>query len=133
MNWLSIRTPLFHSNIDSLEEELNIKLPSDYKTQIGPINGGALRNAYIKLPRLGEVPYSRNVSLHKDAKASIFDLIGIFNDGAIRLFPFANTGCGDYFCFDLLNNTVVLYLHEIQSTVYVCDTFTQLLEQLITE
>ena len=131
MNWLSIRKPLSRSDIDSLEVELNIKLPDDYKAQIGPINGGALRNTYINLPQLGEVPYSRNVALHKGAKAGIYDLLPVFNDEKIKLFPFASVGNGDYFCFDLVANNVVLYLHELQSTRYVCDTFTQLLSNLI--
>lgn len=133
MNWLSVRVPLSRYDIDSLEKELSITLPEDYKSEIGPINGGALRNAYIKSPELGEVSYSRNVSLHRGAKTGIFDLIGIFNDDSIKLFPFASVGNGDYFCFDLVSNTVVLYLHEIQATRYVCDTFSQLLCTLTSE
>ena len=35
MNWLSIRTPLRRSDVDSLEKELRIKLPDDYKEQMG--------------------------------------------------------------------------------------------------
>ena len=133
MNWLSIRTPLRRSDVDSLEKELRIKLPDDYKEQIGPINGGALRDTYIVVPRLEKVPYSRNVALNKGARAGIYDLLPIFNNETITLFPFARVGNGDYFCFDLETNTVVLYLHELQSTRYVCDSFTQLMEYLIKE
>ena len=133
MNWLSIRTPLRQSDVKSLEKELQIKLPDDYKEQIGPINGGALRDTYIVIPRLGEVPYSRNVALHKGSKAGIYDLLPIFNSEDIKLFPFASVGNGDYFCFDLEANNVVLYLHELQSTRYVCDSFTQLLNNLVSE
>ena len=133
MNWLSIRTPLTLADIMKVEKDLNISLPADYKSQIAPINGGALRNAYIRLPKLEDVPYSRNVSLHKDAQAGIYDLIDIFNDGSVKLFPFASVGNGDYFCFDLTTNTVVLYLHEIGKTIYVCDSFSQLLSKLVTE
>ena len=133
MNWLSIRTPLTLADVEQTERDLNISLPIDYKTQIGPINGGALRNSYVRLPRLGDVSYSRNVSLHAGASAGIYDLIDIFNAGSINLFPFASVGNGDYFCFDLATNTVVLYLHEIGKTIYVCDSFTQLLSKLVTE
>ena len=133
MNWLSIRTPLTSTDIMNVEKDFSISLPADYKSQIASINGGALRNAYIRLPKLGEVSYSRNVSLHKDAQASIYKLIGIFNDGPVKLFPFASVGNGDYFCFDLTTNTVVLYLHEIDKTIYVCDSFSQLLSMLVTE
>lgn len=130
MNWLSVRVPLSRYDIDILEKDLKITLPEDYKSQIGPLNGGALRDAYIKLPRLGKIPYSRNVSLHRGAKAGIYDLVGIFNGDSIKLFPFAGVGNGDYFCFDLDARAVVLYLHETQSTIYVCDSFTQLLDRL---
>ena len=131
MNWLSIRVPLCRSDVDGIEKELGINLPKDYKSQIGPINGGALRNTYINLPQLGEVPYARNVALQKGAKAGIHDLIPILNGNNIQLFPFASVGNGDYFCFDLEAKNVVLYLHELQSTHYVCDSFTQLLNDLI--
>ena len=133
MNWLRIRTPLTSTDIMNVEKDFSISLPADYKSQIASINGGALRNAYIRLPKLGEVSYSRNVSLHKEAQTGIYKLIGIFNDGPVKLFPFASVGNGDYFCFDLATNTVVLYLHEIDKTIYVCDSFTQLLSNLISE
>ena len=133
MEWFSVRTPINRSDVDRLETQLKIILPEDYKSQIGPINGGVLRNTYINLPRLGEVPYSRNVALHKSATAGIYDLLPIFNCKEISLFPFASVGNGDYFCFDLESNTVVLYLHELQSTRYVCDSFTELLNNLIEE
>ena len=133
MNWLRIRTPLTSTDIMNVEKDFSISLPADYKSKIAPINGGALRNAYIRLPKLGEVSYSRNVSLHKEAQAGIYKLIGIFNDGPVKLFPFASVGNGDYFCFNLTTNTVVLYLHEIDKTIYVCDSFSQLLSMLVTE
>ena len=133
MNWLRIRTPLTSTDIMNVEKDFSISLPADYKSQIAPINGGALRNAYIRLPKLGEMSYSRNVSLHKEAQTSIYKLIGILNDGPVKLFPFASVGNGDYFCFDLTTNTVVLYLHEIDKTIYVCDSFSQLLSMLVTE
>lgn len=40
---------------------------------------------------------------------------------------FASVGNGDYFCFDLESDTVVLYLHETQTTQYVCDSFSCLM------
>lgn len=133
MKWFSIHHPLTDTQLVELEQELGIALPVDYLSRIGPINGGALRNTYVLMPGLGKVSYSRNVALHKGAKAGIFNLVHIFNSDKITLFPFAGVGNGDYFCFDLINNTVVLYLHEIQENRYVCDTFTQLMNKLICE
>ena len=71
MEWLSIRKTLSYSDVEQVETELKVKLPNDYKHIIGSINGGALKNAYINHPVLGEIAYSRNVSLNKEAKANI--------------------------------------------------------------
>ena len=130
MDWLSIRYPISTSDVESVEKEFDLRLPLDYKKVIGPINGGALRNAWVEVPGLGRVSFSRNVSLQKGASAGIYELLPIFNDGPIHIFPFASVGNGDYFCFDLKNNTVVLYRHELQTTAYVCDTFSQFLEKI---
>ena len=126
-------TPLESTDLVRVEQEFGIVLPDDYKTGITTINGGALSNAYIVVEPLGEVPYCRNVPLHREARGNIYDLFESINDGAVTLFPFGSVGNGDYFCFDFAASTVVLYLHEIQSTVDVCDTFTQLMDRLTEE
>ena len=123
-------TPLDNADLDRVEQELGIVLPDDYKTQIASINGGALPDAYTQVEPLGEIPYCRNVPLRREVRGNIYDLIECFNDGTVTLFPFGSVGNGDYFCFDLTSNSVVLYLHEVQSTTPVCDTFTQLLDRL---
>ena len=130
MEWLSIKKTLSYSDVEQVETELKVKLPNDYKHIIGSINGGALKNAYINHPVLGEIAYSRNVSLNKKAKASIYDVFPIINGKGTRYFPFGNVGNGDYFCFDLKENMVVLYIHEKMEVTKVCNTFTQLMNMI---
>ena len=130
MEWLSIRKALSYSEIENLEKELKIKLPEDYKNLIGAINGGALKNAYISHPILGDIAYSRNISLNKEAKTNIFELLPTVNRKEQRYFPFGNVGNGDLFCFDLLENKVVLYVHEKMEMRDVCKTFTQLMNMI---
>lgn len=131
MKWLSVKRPLTISDIEQVERDLSIRLPSDYKRTIGPINGGALKDAYVKVPGVGNVPYTRNVSLSKDSPASIHSILPALNKSEITLFPFAGVGNGDYFCFDLRANTVVFWMHETGNVFPVCDTFTQLLDCII--
>ena len=130
MEWLSVRKPLSVEDVIAVEKELEINLPIDYVEQIGPLNGGALRDAVVFVPGTGNVSYSRNVSLHKNPVLSVYDLVEAFNTAHIRLFPFGSVGNGDYFCFDLEKNKVVLRMHETEEIVPVCDTFTQLLEKI---
>ena len=128
MQWLSIKTPLTTTDIQAIEEALNIHLPADYKETIGPINGGALRKAYVHIPETGDLPYSRNIPLDKSSKANALELAKIINTSHIRYFPFASVGNGDLFCFDLFDdNCIVVYLHESQRFISICGSFTKLL------
>lgn len=130
MNWLSVRNPITYDEATEIEEFFNITLPSDYKNVIGKINGGALKNTYVRHPSLGKIAYSRNVALDKKAKANIFELFPIFQDKSKNLFPFGQVGNGDYFCFDLKDYKVVIYFHETDAVEYVCDSFTKLMEMI---
>lgn len=130
MNWICIRKPLSSLQVKEVEKELNIKLPDDYCEQIGKINGGALKNAYIVHPQLGTISYSRNVSLSKESKGNIFELYDTSSEEKRNFFPFGSVGNGDYFCFDLRNNQVVLWAHETDCRYYICDSYTQLLQMI---
>lgn len=131
MKWLSVRRPMTIPDIEQVERDLFIHFPPDYKETIGAINGGALKDSYVKVSGVGNVPYARNVSLSKDAPGSIYSLLPALNKGKTTLFPFAGVGNGDYFCFDLQSNTVVLWMHETGNVFFVCDTFTQLLDHIV--
>lgn len=58
-------------------------------------------------------------------------LIPLINNKKIRYFPFGSVGDGNYFCFDLDKNQVVLYIHELQMFKYVCNTFEKFLSMII--
>lgn len=128
MDWKSIRNPLSYGEIKEIAKSLNIQLPEDYCRVIGEINGGALVSAYCNVPKLGNVPYSRNVSLSKNVKVNAMILYEQLKD--LNLFPFGSVGNGDYFCFDLTNNQVVLYQHETEAVWPVCKTFDEFLSRI---
>lgn len=129
MEWFCVRTPLSMEEIELVERRLNIQLPTDYKQMIGPINGGALKDAYVKHPSIGEIAYGRNLALDENAKTNVFTLYGCIMEDK-RYFPFASVGNGDYFCFDLQTERVILWLHEYNEIYDICETFTQLLQMM---
>ena len=128
MEWLSVRNPMTTAEVEAVERELGIKLPEDYKEQIGSINGGALKKACV-VCEAGRIPYSRNVSLSQKAKGNIFELFGSVMDSK-QFFPFANVGNGDLFCFDLKNKNVVLWKHEANELIGISNSFSELLEMI---
>lgn len=129
MNWKSIKKPLSYDEIKEIEKSLNIILPEDYCRIIGEINGGALASASCEVPNLGNVPYSRNVSLSKKAKVNAMLLYEQLKD--LHLFPFGSVGNGDYFCFDLAKEQIVLYQHETGAIWPVCKTFEEFLSRIV--
>ena len=119
--------------IDDLCKKYSVLLPEDYRLSIGDINGGGLVSARVYVQGIGNVPYSRNITLADDKRGNAFSLFNIFDEGKRKYFPFGDVGNGDYFCFDINKNQVVLYCHETQETVFVCNTFTEFLKMIIDE
>ena len=128
MNWKSIRNPITYEQVKSTLASLEIDLPDSYCRIIGPINGGALASGVCLVPKIGEVPYSRNISLNPDSKVNAIVLYEQYKDK--RIFPFGSVGNGDYFCFDLKNNSIILYQHENDAIISVCNSFEEFLALL---
>lgn len=128
MDWKSVRRPMEYEEVKSVADSLKIVLPNDYCKKIGKINGGALLSAVCYVPNIGYVPYSRNLSLSATARGNAIVLYEDMKEKC--LFPFGSVGNGDYFCFDLKTQKVVLYLHEKNGIVPVCKTFTEFIKRL---
>ncbi len=126
MEWLSIRKPLDEQEVRAILREEGVSLPEDYVKQIGPINGGALKAAYVQVKGVGDIAYSRNTNLCKDVNGNAFHVF----DRASGLFPVVTVGNGDYFCIELGTGKIVYYQHEIDRKVPVCENFSKLLSMI---
>jgi hypothetical protein len=128
MNWKRLRDSLTYEEVKAITNSINVNLPEDYCKLIGPINGGALVDTVCNVPGVGAVSYGSNISLSPNARTNALVLYEQFKEKA--LFPFGNVGNGDYFCFDLSENVIVLYQHENDKVVPVCKSFTVFLNLL---
>ena len=131
-NWRRV-SKLTIEEVEYLCKKHTVVLPEDYRLSIGDINGGGLVSAHIYVQGIGNVAYSRNITLADDIRGNAFSLFDILDEGKRKYFPFGDVGNGDYFCFDLNNNQVVLYCHETQETIFVCNTFSEFLKMIIDE
>ena len=131
-NWKRV-SKLSKEEIDALCVKYSVSLPEDYRSSIGDINGGGLISSYVNVKGIGDVAYSRNITLVDDKRGNAFSLFNVLDEGSKKYFPFGDVGNGDYFCFDLKKNQVVLYSHETQETFFVCNTFTEFLKMIIDE
>ena len=114
-------------DIERIEKEFNISLPEEYKTQILNLFDVNYSHSYISVPKLGKVTYRENLSLNKKSKYSIYDIYGIAIKDT-RYFPFAETEFGDFYCIDLKDNQIVLWQHETNKAIIICNSFNHLLK-----
>lgn len=126
LEWLMVKRKLTQEEVRSIISNMRIELPADYMSYIGEINGGYLRDAYVHVAHLGDIPYTCNISLDRDAKGSIFVLF----DKNSGYFPFASVGNGDYFAFDLTTKDIILQRHETNETIFICKSFAELLSMI---
>ena len=131
MDWIDIKKKLEDADLDFIEKELKIQLPGEYRNMIKTINGGALKGAYYPSKKYGNIAYTRNTNLSSDAKTNIISLAKSINGEKIRYFPFGNVGNGDYFCLDLKRDKIVLYLHEEEAFIEVCESYMDFMQGLI--
>ena len=109
-------------DIEKIEQEFKISLPEEYKSKILDLLDINYSGSYISIPLLGKVTYRENLSLNKKRKYNIYDIYGIVIKDT-RYFPFAETEFGDFYCIDLKDNKIILWQHETDHTIKICDSF----------
>lgn len=130
MEWIGVRRKLTSDEVKKIGLEIGLTFPSDYCKIIGEINGGGLESSVVDIPKLGKVPYSRNINLCADVRGNAISLYKIFQTRGIECFPIASVGNGDYFCFNTKTWNVVLWQHENNQIVKVSKTFSKLLKMI---
>lgn len=130
MEWIGVRNKLTANEIKNITKAQGIKLPEDYCAKIGEINGGRLKKAFINVKGIGDVAYSGNLNLLESARGNAIVLYKILQNRNVGGFPFGDVGNGDYFCFDMSNGSVFLWMHETEKKAYICDSFSNFLDKL---
>ena len=80
--WIGCKK-LTKADILKVEDCIKTRLPEDYRNQIIKINNGALQRAYYSTKDIGEIAYSRNMDLSKNATTNAVELYKIL-DGDLK-------------------------------------------------
>lgn len=129
MEWKFCKA-LKKGTLSKIEKMYDIQLPEVYKKFIEQYNAGALVNGYYICTDGKKIPYSSNLNLMIESKFNAMILFEIIDDGCKKIFPFGNVGNGDYFCFDLQTEKVVLYKHELGEKIILEECFNNFLSKL---
>lgn len=102
-----------------LEEELNIKLPEDYKKFLDKYNGGTTPKTYVKIGRSKD---DVRAFFGYDVSSSTYDFSRLEKTGTLgellekKLFPIASNSGGDFYVISLHNENygeILIYYHDL--------------------
>ena len=130
LNWKYVK-PLKNNNaVECFESDNNLKLPQDITSCIKQNNGGRPdKKAFDTEVAKGRVIKSL-LSFNKDDLETVYDAIDILKNGNTNLVPLASDPGGNYICYNVKQQDIVLWLHETNTTEQISSSFTAFLEAL---
>lgn len=114
-----------------LELKYHFMIPDDLKECIIKNNAGVPSLSTFDFGENNAMVFGGLLSFNEGETDSFFDYVNIFEkeDGkSLKMFPFALDPAGNFFCVE--NGKIVLYKHEEDRTIVICDTFSDFLNML---
>ncbi|MGE7902932.1 SMI1/KNR4 family protein [Peribacillus sp. NPDC094092] len=120
--------------IASIERLFEIEYPDDYKMCVMKYNGGFPEPNIFNFGE-GQQGVFNDLISFTDNDINIGMFYEQFSSPALKgIVPFARDPFGNYLCFDYRNNysspKIIFFNHEEEALSQVCDTFSDLLEQM---
>ncbi|MDM5358771.1 SMI1/KNR4 family protein [Peribacillus sp. ACCC06369] len=120
--------------IASIERVFEIEYPDDYKMCVMRYNGGFPEPNIFNFGE-GQQGVFNDLISFTDNDINIGMFYELFSSPTLKgIVPFARDPFGSYLCFDYRNNypspKIIFFNHEEEALSLVCDTFSDLLEQM---
>ena len=130
INW-KYGSPVSDEIIRSIEVNLDVVFPIDYRALISEHNGGRPKPNAIDIPGRREAVMERLLRIDSDGGENVANTATILKSRSQGdLVPFACDPFGNLFCFKFVGKTqsaVVYWEHESGSVSTICKTFSELL------
>ena len=127
MEWKYVKPLKDHAIFKNIEKTYNVEIPNYLKELIISFNGGRPEKTLFDTQKSKERVLQGLISFNKEDKANIFIFEELLKKGYI---PFAITEFGDVICIKIDNESIELYLHELDKFEYVCDNIEKFLNIL---
>jgi len=132
IEWSFVNALIDIKSIDNFEKEKNIKIPHDLKNTIKRFNAGQPSRCIFDTDSSTGNVFGALLSFNPSDNDNIYEIFSVVNAENKSVMPFAADPFGNYLC--LMNEQVVFWDHETNSTEFVAPTFSELLNKLyITE
>ena len=122
--------PVSEEDVGSVEANLAVVLPSDYRAFVREHNGARPRPNAVEIPGKREVVMEGLLRLDSGARESVNSAaLALRKRGDRNLVPFGRDPFGNLFCFQYSGRSVsevVFWDHENGSASSICKTFSDL-------
>lgn len=127
ITWKYIKPLVDAETIAEYESLTGTSLPEDIKNTVQSNNGGRPSLKYYDLPTEKDKEFKALLSFNRNDVENVFAFYPL--DSANRkLVPFAIDPAGNFFV--VKNGRIHLWLHELDRTTYVAESFSAFLEML---
>ena len=131
LEWKYVSPLKEDTTVEILELKYHFMIPDDLKECIIKNNAGVPSLSAFDFGENNAMVFGGLLSFNEGETDSFFDYVNIFEkeDGkSLKMFPFALDPAGNFFCVE--NGKIVLYKHEEDRTIVICDTFSDFLNML---
>jgi len=131
LNWKYVSALKEGGEVDMMELKYHFRLPEDLKKCLEENNAGVPSKSTFDMGENTGMVFGGLLSFNDGDTDSFYDYVSLFEklDGkGLKMFPFALDPAGNFFCVE--DNKIVLYDHETDETMVICDTFTEFLDML---
>lgn len=127
ISWKYVKPLAKEGSIEEYEIRTGVSLPDDIKLIVRQHNGGRPSLKYYDLPTEKDKEFKNLLSFNHADMENVFAFYPLDSENK-KLVPFATDPAGN--CFVVKNGAIYLWLHELDRTLFVAESFSAFLEML---
>lgn len=127
ISWKYVKPLADEESIAEYEAQTGVSLPDDIKSIVRQQNGGRPSLKYYDLPSEKDKEFKTLLSFNRNDVENVFAFYPL-DSANKKLVPIAIDSAGN--CFVVKNGAIHLWLHELDRTVFVAESFTSFLKML---
>ncbi|WP_410501808.1 SMI1/KNR4 family protein [Exiguobacterium acetylicum] len=133
LTWKYVKPLKDKDSIKNFETLNGLQLPQDITDCIIQNNGGRPDKKVFDTEVSKGRAMKSLLSFNKNDLETVYDVIDVLKSERKDLVPIASDPSGNYICYNLINKSIVFWLHETNITEKVSDSFTTFLNGLYVE
>ena len=129
ITWKYVKPLVDPTAIERFESDHAVQFPLDLKEVLKAYNGGRPSLKYYDLGEIKDKEFKTLLSFNESDSETIYKAFKKIESNVHQtMIPFASDSAGNFFVVE--SDGICLWLHEIDKTVKICDSFTSFIAML---